>query len=82
MQHHHSGGGDYSQIQPCGHFWGPATLEDACCMVDLVDAKPCKYINIKGDEVKHKQASLSSSVISSYWKTTNTPGGKLERKSD
>lgn len=60
MQHHHSGGGDYSQIQPCGHFWGRATLEDACCMVDLMDAKPCKYINIKGDEVKHKQASHSS----------------------
>lgn len=52
MQHNHFGGGDYSQIQPCGHLRGGATLEEACCMVDLVDAKPCKYINIKADGLK------------------------------
>lgn len=56
--------------------------EDARCMVDLADAKPCKYINIKGDNVEHKWVRDSSSVISSYWQTTDAPGGKLEMKSD
>lgn len=52
MQHPHSGAGDYSQVQPCGHVCGGATLEDACCTLDSVDAEPRKYINIKADGLK------------------------------
>lgn len=49
MQPHRSAGGDYSRIQPCGHLCGSATLGEVCCVLGLVDAKPCKHINIKGN---------------------------------
>ena len=47
MQPQHSVGGDYSRIQPCGHLCWSATLDEVCCVLDWVDAKPSKHINIK-----------------------------------
>lgn len=81
MKPHQSGGEDYSKIPPCGHLCGSTTPEEAHRVLDSVNVKPCKHINIKEERrYIHRHASATQSLcLGLCGGEAGIQGGKLHR---